>query len=397
MTNKLFNEKESLDDLFKFLSIPGITGEEEKIALAVKEDLIKSGVPEKYIIFDNVHKEIPLPTQVGNLIVKLPGTIKAERIMFSCHLDTVPLCKGAIPLLQGDKIVPKDNTALGGDNRTGVSALVTMIKSLIKNKIPHGPITVLFTVREESGLWGARKVNIEDLGSPVRGYNIDGGPIEEIVTGAIGCDRWEAEIFGKAEHAGLAPEKGLSSTMIASLALSDAENKGWYGKVVKGEKFGTSNIGIFGGLNGLSSGQSPNTVADYTYIKGESRSYNQSFVTDITDAFEQSFKKVCNSYQNSEGENAKLKFKRHTDYYSFELKEKEKVVTIAKEKINNMGFKSKLVSISGGFDANWLTKKNIPTITYGAGHNCCHTTDEFVVIKDYYNACNLSLLLAQDG
>ena len=286
MTNKLFNEKESLDDLFKFLSIPGITGEEEKIALAVKEDLIKSGVPEKYIIFDNVHKEIPLPTQVGNLIVKLPGTIKAERIMFSCHLDTVPLCKGAIPLLQGDKIVPKDNTALGGDNRTGVSALVTMIKSLIKNKIPHGPITVLFTVREESGLWGARKVNIEDLGSPVRGYNIDGGPVEEIVTGAVGCDRWEAEIFGKAEHAGLAPEKGLSSTMIASLALSDAENKGWYGKVVKGEKFGTSNIGIFGGLNGLSSGQSPNTVADYTYIKGESRSYNQSFVTDITDAFE---------------------------------------------------------------------------------------------------------------
>ena len=62
-----------------------------------------------------------------------------------------------------------------------------------------------------------------------------------------------------------------------------------------------------------------------------------------------------------------------------------------------MGLKSKLVSISGGFDANWLTKKNIPTITYGAGHNCCHTTGEFVIIKDYYNACNLSLLLAQDG
>ncbi len=31
------------------------------------------------------------------------------------------------------------------------------------------------------------------------------------------------------------------------------------------------------------------------------------------------------------------------------------------------------------------------------GHNCCHTTGEFVIIKDYYNACNLSLLLAQDG
>ena len=41
----------------------------------------------------------------------------------------------------------------------------------------------------------------------------------------MGCDRWEAEIFGKAEHAGLAPEKGLSASMIASLALSDAKNK----------------------------------------------------------------------------------------------------------------------------------------------------------------------------
>ena len=47
--------------------------------------------------------------------------------------------------------------------------------------------------------------------------------------------------------------------------------------------------------------------------------------------------------------------------------------------------------------ANWLIKKDIPTITYGAGHNYCHTTGEFVEIKDYYNACSLSLLLAQEG
>ena len=131
-------------------------------------------------------------------------------------------------MLVEDKILPKENTALGGDDRTGVSALVTMVKTLFRNNIPHGPITILFTVREESGLWGARKANIEDLGNPVRGYNIDGGPAEEIVTGAVGCDRWEAEIFGKAEHAGLAPEKGLSASMIASLALSDAKNKQIY-------------------------------------------------------------------------------------------------------------------------------------------------------------------------
>ena len=395
--NKQIDKKQCLNDLIKFLSIEGITGEEKNIANAVEEDLINSGIPREYIKYDNSNKKIPLPTQVGNLIVKLPGTIKSERIMFSCHLDTVPLCKGAVPIIKENKIIPKGNTALGGDNRTGVASLVSMLKTLYKNNIPHSPITVLFTVREESGLWGARKVEVKDLDKPVRCYNIDGGSTNEIVIGAVGCDRWEIEIFGKAEHAGLAPEKGISSSMIASLALADIQKNGWFGKIVKGEKSGTSNVGIFGGKNGGSSGQSPNTVTDYTYIKGESRSYDQNFVSEITDAFEQSFTKVCDAFTNTDGEKPNLKFSRHTDYYSFNLNFNEKVINNAKSKLSTLGLEPKLVKISGGFDANWLVKKDIPTITFGAGHNMCHTVGEYVEIDDYFNACNLSLLLAQDG
>ncbi len=395
--NTQIDKKQCLNDLIKFLSIEGITGEEKNIANAVEEDLVNSGIPREYIKYDNSNKKIPLPTQVGNLIVKLPGTIKSERIMFSCHLDTVPLCKGAVPIIKENKIIPKGNTALGGDNRTGVASLVSMLKTLYKNNIPHSPITVLFTVREESGLWGARKVEVKDLDKPVRCYNIDGGSTNEIVIGAVGCDRWEIEIFGKAEHAGLAPEKGISSSMIASLALADIQKNGWFGKIVKGEKSGTSNVGIFGGKNGGSSGQSPNTVTDYTYIKGESRSYDQNFVSEITDAFEQSFTKICDTFTNADGEKPNLKFSRHTDYYSFNLNFNEKVINNAKSKLSTLGLEPKLVKISGGFDANWLVKKDIPTITFGAGHNMCHTVGEYVEIDDYFNACNLSLLLAQDG
>ena len=101
-----FDKKQSLDDLIKFLSIEGVTGEERDIAMSIKNDLISSGIPSEYITFDNANEKIPLPTQVGNLIIKLPGTVKAERIMFSSHLDTVPLCRGAIPVINGDKILP---------------------------------------------------------------------------------------------------------------------------------------------------------------------------------------------------------------------------------------------------------------------------------------------------
>ena len=65
------------------------------------------------------------------------------------------LCAGAKPKREGDRIVSDGTTALGGDNRTGCAVLVTLVETLLKHKLPHPPITLLFTVREESGLHGA--------------------------------------------------------------------------------------------------------------------------------------------------------------------------------------------------------------------------------------------------
>ena len=87
--------------------------------------------------------------------------------MFLTHLDTVPLCAGAEPLRKGKRIVSARETALGGDNRTGVACLVTLVATLLEQRLPHPPLTLLFTVREESGLWGARFVRKEALGEPV--------------------------------------------------------------------------------------------------------------------------------------------------------------------------------------------------------------------------------------
>src|SRR5262249_34604678 len=148
----------------------------------------------------------PLPTQTGNLIVTLPGTPGREsypRWLFMTHLDTVPLCAGARPVRKGNRIVPQGKTALGGDNRTGVACLVTLIATLLERKLPHRPLTFLFTVREESGLWGARYVKKADLGDPRMAFNVDGRSPREITIGAVGADRWEVEIFGRAAHAGV--------------------------------------------------------------------------------------------------------------------------------------------------------------------------------------------------
>ncbi|MFZ2041321.1 MAG: hypothetical protein WAV08_11545, partial [Desulfobacterales bacterium] len=113
------DERAAEAHLMNLLSVEGITGEEKAIAEAVTAALQKVGVPAAAIRFDNAHEKIPVPTQTGNLIVELPGTRQGDRLLFSSHLDTVPLCAGAKPIRQGDRIVTDGSTALGGDARTG--------------------------------------------------------------------------------------------------------------------------------------------------------------------------------------------------------------------------------------------------------------------------------------
>src|SRR4029077_11224645 len=123
----------------RFLAVEGVTGQEEAIGREVVEALTEAGVPRAWIRFDDAHTRIPLPTQTGNLIVTLPGTRPGPRRLFMTHLDTVPLCAGAKPVRKGNRIVAAGPTALGGDNRTGVACLVTMIATLLDRRLPHPP------------------------------------------------------------------------------------------------------------------------------------------------------------------------------------------------------------------------------------------------------------------
>ena len=66
--------KSAEERLMRFLSVEGVTGQEAKIAAAVRDELKKIGVPANAIRFDNVKKRIPVPTETGNLIAELPGT-----------------------------------------------------------------------------------------------------------------------------------------------------------------------------------------------------------------------------------------------------------------------------------------------------------------------------------
>lgn len=389
-----FDEKQAVDRLMRFLAVEGVTGHEKAIGKEVARALEEAGVPRRSIRFDQAHERIPLPTECGNLIVTLPGTRPGPRFLFSTHLDTVPLCAGAVPVRSDKRITPRGKTALGGDNRTGCAVLVTLAETLRKHNLPHPPLTLLFTVREESGLYGARYLDPADLGGPVLGFNVDGKLAWEFTVGAVGAERWEVEITGRASHAGVAPEQGISATMVAALALADVRAGGWFGKVRQGEREGTSNVGFFGGADGKGAGEATNVVTDYVHLRGESRSHDPRFFKEITAAYRDAFLRAAGQVTDHRGRKAKIKFSSRLDYYPFRLKDDAPVVRHARAAAERAGFTPTLKLGNGGLDANWIVRHKIPTVTFGAGQYGIHTTEEYVDVPMFLNGCRMALALA---
>jgi tripeptide aminopeptidase len=389
--------KAATDRLMRFLAVEGVTGQEAAIGRELMAALKEAGVPARAMRLDDANTRIPVPTETGNLIVDLPGRgalHNHKRIMFMTHMDTVPLCAGARPKKSGRKIVNEAKTALGGDNRCGCGVLVTLAAELEKQKLDHPPITLLFCVREESGLYGARHVDPDELGAAEMAFNYDGGSASNVVIGAVGADRWSVEIFGRASHAGVAPERGISATMILALALAEVKAGGWFGKVVKGKKQGTSNVGPVTGGEGRPAGDATNVVTDYIHVRGESRSHDAKFVREITKAYKAAFEKAAKTVTNVQGKSGKVKFKSETDYHPFRMKDSQPVIKRAIEAVSAIGGTPNVRAANGGLDANWMVRHGIPTVTLGAGQNEAHTIDEWINLDEYDRACALALQLA---
>ena len=253
---------------------------------------------------------------------------------------------------------------------------------------------MLFTVREESGLFGAKYLNPADLGGPTVGFNFDGRCAADVLVGAIGADRWTVEIRGKAAHAGVAPEKGISATMVLALAMAEVYEGGWFGKVVKDGREGTSNVGPVGTPDGQRAGDATNVVTDFVHVRGESRSHDAKFVREITAAFKAAFTHAAAKVKDHEGRTAKVKFMSRLDYVPFRLKPDAPVVGRAEAAVRAVGREPNLRVTNGGLDANWMVKHGIPTVTFGAGQNEIHTVKEFVDLTEFESGCRVALALA---
>ena len=119
---------------------------------------------EHVIKFAKDHKLEVVVDKVGNVIIRKPATKGMEKkkgVILQAHLDMVPqknsdkkhdFAKDPIETIVDGEWVKANGTTLGSDNGIGVAAALAVLAS---KDIQHGPLEVLLTIDEETGMTGA--------------------------------------------------------------------------------------------------------------------------------------------------------------------------------------------------------------------------------------------------
>jgi tripeptide aminopeptidase len=375
--------------VLELMAIPGKSGEEGDVADVIERKLLDAGATPSMMRRDGVHRRTPIKGDTGNLIVKLPGTFRGPRRMFSAHMDTVPICVGCRPKIRKRMVRSSDpNTGLGADDRAGVATTLSAALEVLERDLPHPPLTFCWFIQEEIGLHGSRLVSTKSLGNPQLAFNWDGGAAGKLTVGATGGCRIAIEVTGVASHAGVAPEWGVSAIVIASRAIADLHDNGWLGSVRRGGKEGTSNVGVIRG------GDATNVVTDRVLLRAEARSHNQAFRERIVAEIKKAFEKAARTTKNVAGAKGSIKFQPRTDYEAFLLDDDESCVVAAEAAVTAVGRDPVRAVANGGVDANWTTRHGIPTVTLGCGQMNPHMVTEALDLDGYEDACRIALLLA---
>ena len=238
------NRDRLIKTLMDLIRIDSPSGEEDAIDREISARLQGLGLKVQHDSFNNV-------------IAKLPGS--GEPVLLSAHLDTVEPGRGIRPQLEGDVLRSDGSTVLGGDCKAGVSIVMEALTAVVESGAPHLPVEVVFTRHEEGGLVGAHHLDFSLL-SGKRGVVLDGeGPVNRVSVSAPSQNVVTGHITGRAAHAGVEPEKGISAIIIAAEILTQLP----LGRI---DAETTANVGrIEGGLK-------RNIIPEQTFIDGEIRS-----------------------------------------------------------------------------------------------------------------------------
>ncbi|WP_086349981.1 M20/M25/M40 family metallo-hydrolase [Candidatus Enterococcus clewellii] len=355
----------------ELVTIDSVSGNEAEIHDFLKKKFLSFGL-------DVNEDESMWTTGLGanNMIATLKGNNERKPLLFSAHTDTVTPGNGVQMIEENGILYSKGETILGADDKAGIAIMLEAIQRIKEEEIDTGDLEFVLSPGEEIGLIGSSALDMESIKADM-GYVLDsGGSVGRVTIASPTLFMYEVSIIGKAAHAGLEPEKGISAVAILSDALKDI-------RIGRIDERTTANIGVIQG------GEATNIVMDSLLVKGEVRAIDpaqaDTLITEMIGAFETS--------ASLHGGTVAIDIKKMAT--GFDVSDDEEVMQVLLAAGEELGYDIIRETSGGGSDANVFNANGKRVVNLSVGYEKIHTTEEYIPVEEMEKAVLLVIELAK--
>jgi tripeptide aminopeptidase len=314
-------------------------------------------------------------SDANNLLCRLEATEGGGVPLFFCaHLDTVPPQGPLEPVIEDGFVRNAGGTILGADNKSAVAAMLEAARRIVVERRPHAGVELLFTLKEEVGLQGARAFDESRLRARV-GYVYDqAAAIGEVVLGAPSSIGVEATFVGRAAHSGMYPEEGRSAIVAAARAIADL-------RLGRLDDETTANVGTIDG------GSARNIVPERCRIVAEARSHDDRKLSELVQEMLDAFTFAATSAD------CRVETSVVPSFRGYRFRGDELPVTLAKSALQRTGHELRFAFSGGGADANVFNERGLACLNLANGMANSHTTAEEIGVADLEGMVDVTLAL----
>lgn len=329
--------------------------------------------------------------EAGNLILNIPaapGYENRDPLGLCAHLDLVANpgdTEESIEVYQGSDghLHSAGETILGADDLAGVVAVVfAAIEVTQSNGRNHGPIDLLFTVGEETGLTGSRGLDA-DLVRARRFLIIDGEKPEVIWREFEGKSKWRLVFHGRAAHTGLNPAEGICALELGLETLLSFYGDFANGDIVWEDAEASRYVrcaisGLWAGLPGATN-----------VIPGRAEAEIELRGTAPLEVFGQVIEALW-PVPPHDGQPPYWERECFAEYAGASLPPEDPLVQRIAAAVRAEGLDPRIESAPGSTDANGLAQHGIEAVAIGCGQRQPHSIDEHLVIDEMVAAAEIA-------
>jgi len=379
---------ERLAEVFTAMcTIDSPSGEEARLALFLK-NLFAQEFPEAELAEDN--SAMATGSDTNNLIIHFPGNLPGEPIFFNCHLDTVEPSRRVKVVRNGTRFSSAGDTILGGDDKAGIAILIEAIRAIKDAQLPHLAFDLVFTTCEETGLRGAKALDISLLRAK-EGYALDSSGVDLLITGAPAANHFHFTVTGAAAHAGLHPERGINAIQLASRCIAELT----LGRL---DEESTANIGRITG------GTATNIIPESVRVEGEVRSHSSEKLAQFSQQIKETAQATIQNWSPDSGAQLGAGIRPHLDFHlnleypAMHIDRNASVLRRVDKAALSLQREIRYERAGGGSDANIFNGKGLQTAIIGIGMDHVHSTEESIDLRDMERTTQLviALITSQD-